>query len=49
VIFTLQQNSDLNTTNWTKVNLAPILNTTNLQNQVIASRASANQFYRLQR
>jgi hypothetical protein len=46
-IFTLQQNSDLNTTNWTDVTTAPTLNTANLQNQVIVSPLSDNQFYRL--
>jgi hypothetical protein len=46
-IFTLQQNSDLNTTNWTDVTTAPTLNTANLQNQVIVSPPSDNQFYRL--
>jgi hypothetical protein len=47
MIFTLQQNSDLNTTNWTEVTIAPTLNTANLRNQVIVSPASDDQFYRL--
>jgi len=46
--FTLQQNSDLTTTNWTNVALPPILNLTNLQNQVMVSApASGQAFYRL--
>jgi hypothetical protein len=45
--FTLQQNSDLTTTNWTDVPTPPVLNLTNLQNQVLVSLPSGNTFYRL--
>ena len=45
--FTLQQNSDLTTTNWTDVGTPPVLNLTNLRNQVIASPTNGNNFYRL--
>jgi hypothetical protein len=46
--FTLQQNSDLTTTNWINVTTPPVLNLTNLQNQVIVSTpASGQAFYRL--
>ncbi len=45
--FTLQQNSDLTTTNWTDVTTPPVLNLTNLQNQVLLSPSSGNTFYRL--
>jgi hypothetical protein len=45
--FVLQQNSDLTTTNWTVVTNAPVLNLTNLQNQVILSPSGSNAFYRL--
>jgi hypothetical protein len=45
--FTLQQNSDLTTTNWTDVPTPPVLNLTNLQNQVIVSPPNGNTFYRL--
>jgi hypothetical protein len=47
VDFTLQQNSDLTTTNWTDVTTPPVLNLTNLQNQVLLSPPSGNTFYRL--
>jgi hypothetical protein len=43
----LQQNSDLTTTNWTVMTNAPVLNLTNLQNQVILSPSGSNAFYRL--
>ena len=46
--FQLQENSDLATTNWTDVVIAPVLNFTNLQNQVTFPLANANRFYRLQ-
>ena len=45
--FTLQQNSDLATTNWTDVATPAVLNLTNLQNQVIVSPINGNIFYRL--
>jgi hypothetical protein len=45
--FTLQQNSDLTTTNWTDVPTRPVLNLTNLQNQVIVSPTNGDTFYRL--
>ena len=45
--FTLQQNSDLSTTNWMDVPPPPVLNLTNLQNQVIVSPTNGNTFYRL--
>ena len=45
--FVLQQNHDLSTTNWTDVTNAPVLNLTNLQNQVILSPFGSNAFYRL--
>jgi hypothetical protein len=45
--FTLQQNSDLTTTNWTDVTTPPVLNLTNLQNQVIVSPTNGNTFFRL--
>ena len=45
--FALQQNSDLSTTNWKDVTITPILNLTNLQNQVMLSPTNSNGFYRL--
>jgi hypothetical protein len=45
--FTLQQNSDLTTTNWTDVPTPPVLNLTNLQNQVMVSPTNGHTFYRL--
>jgi hypothetical protein len=45
--FVLQQNSDLTATNWTDVATPPVLNLTNLQNQVMASPTNGNSFYRL--
>jgi hypothetical protein len=45
--FVLQQNSDLTTTNWTDVTTPPVLNLTNLQNQVIVSPTNRASFYRL--
>jgi hypothetical protein len=45
--FNLQENSDLTTTNWTDVPTPPVLNLTNLQNQVIVSPPGGNTFYRL--
>jgi len=46
--FVLQQNLDLNTTNWTPVTNACVLNLTNLENQVILAVPAGNTFYRLQ-
>ncbi len=43
----LQQNSDLTTANWTDVTNTPILNLTNLQNQVFLPMSGSNSFYRL--
>jgi len=45
--FVLQQSADLSSTNWTTVASAPILNLTNLQNQVTLSPPSHPTFYRL--
>ena len=45
--FTLQQNFDLTTPNWTDVTNAPVLNLTNLQNEVTLPLSSTNTFYRL--
>jgi photosystem II stability/assembly factor-like uncharacterized protein len=45
--FVLQQNSDLSTTNWTDMTNLPVLNLTNLQNEVILSPTNSSGFYRL--
>jgi hypothetical protein len=45
--FTLQQNSDLTTTNWTDVPTAPVLNLTNLRNQVMVSPTNNAGLFRL--
>jgi hypothetical protein len=45
--FRLQQNLDLTTTNWMDVTNAPVLNLTNLHNEVILSPAGSSGFYRL--
>lgn len=45
--FILQQNSDLTTTNWSAVTNAPVLNLTNLQNQVTLPAPASNAFFRL--
>ena len=45
--FVLQENADLATTNWTDVASAPVLNLTNLQNQVTLPLSAAHRFYRL--
>ena len=45
--FVLQQNSDLTTPNWSNMTNAPVLNFTNLQNQVTLPVAGGNAFYRL--
>ena len=43
----LQQSADLTTTGWTDLTNLPVLNLTNLQNQVIVPASNAAQFYRL--
>jgi hypothetical protein len=45
--FTLQENSNLNTTSWTDVTNTPTLKFTNLQNQVMVPLPAGNRFYRL--
>jgi photosystem II stability/assembly factor-like uncharacterized protein len=45
--FRLQENPDLRTTNWTDVAAMPVLNFTNLQNQVTLPLGSTNRFYRV--
>jgi hypothetical protein len=45
--FTLQQNSDLGTTNWTDVAMTPTLNYTNLHYEVSVTRGGTSIFYRL--
>ena len=45
--FVLQQNTDLNTANWTDVPTLPTLNFTNLRFQVTVSPSLDRQFYRL--
>lgn len=45
--FVLQQNSDLTTMNWTDVTNAPVLNLTNLRDEVMLPSTSGNYFYRL--
>jgi hypothetical protein len=45
--FVLQQNFDLTTTNWTDMTNTPVLNLTNLQNQVFLPLPASNSFYRL--
>ncbi len=45
--FVLQQSSDLTTTNWLDVTNMPVLNLTNLQNQVALPLPAGNVFYRL--
>jgi len=45
--FVLRQSADLSSTNWTTVASAPVLNLTNLQNQVTLSPPSHPTFYRL--
>jgi hypothetical protein len=45
--FVLQQNSDLTTTNWTDVTNPPVLNFTNLQDEVTLSPSNSSGFYRL--
>ena len=45
--FVLQQNYNLSTTNWSAVANAPVLNLTNLQNQVTLPLSARNNFFRL--
>jgi hypothetical protein len=45
--FVLQQNSDLTTTQWSDVTNLPVLNLTNLQNQVTLLPPAGRAFYRL--
>jgi hypothetical protein len=45
--FVLQQNLDLTTTNWADVTNPPVLNLTNLQNEIILSPTNSSGFYRL--
>jgi len=45
--FVLQQNSNLNPTNWTDVATTPILNFTNLHYEVSVPATNASRFYRL--
>jgi hypothetical protein len=47
VNFTLQEKSDLSTTNWLDVTNTPTLNFTNLQDQVTVPAPAGNRFYRL--
>ncbi len=45
--FVLQQNSDLTTADWVRLTNTPVLNLTNLQNEVNLSPANSNDFFRL--
>jgi len=45
--FVLQENADLSSTNWADVTIAPKLNLTNLQNELIVPAPTGNRFYRL--
>ena len=45
--FVLQQNSDLTTTNWVTLTNTPVLDLTNLQDQVILSPTNSSGFFRL--
>lgn len=45
--FSLQQNSDLTTTNWVTLTNTPTLNLTNLQNEVTLTPSNSSGFYRL--
>jgi hypothetical protein len=45
--FVLQQNADMATTNWSVVTNVPVLNLTNLQNQVTLPVSSSNCYFRL--
>jgi hypothetical protein len=46
-IFVLQQNPDLTTTNWADVTNPPVLNLTNLQDEVTLPMPAGSGFYRL--
>ena len=45
--FVIQQNLDLTTTNWVTLTNAPVLNLTNLQDEVILSPTGSSGYYRL--
>jgi hypothetical protein len=45
--FVLQQNSDLTTANWVTLTNTPVLNLTNLQDEIILSPPADNGFFRL--
>jgi hypothetical protein len=45
--FGLQQNLDLSTTNWVTLTNAPVLNLTNLQDEIILSPTNSSGFFRL--
>lgn len=45
--FVLQQNLDVGTTNWVDVTNTPVLNSTNLQNEVVLPLTDNHVFYRL--
>ena len=45
--FALQQNSDLTTTNWEDVTIAPALNLANLRHEVTVAPTNSGEFYRL--
>jgi hypothetical protein len=45
--FVLQQNSDLSPTNWVDVTSTPVLNRTNLQNELMLFPSDHSGFYRL--
>ncbi|MBI3853866.1 MAG: hypothetical protein HY298_26875 [Verrucomicrobia bacterium] len=45
--FALQQKPDLSTTNWVEVTNTPMLNLSNLQNEVILSLSNDSRFFRL--
>ncbi len=45
--FTLQQNTDVNSSNWVNVVTAPVLNTANLHNEVTVPGTLGNSYFRL--
>ena len=45
--FILQQNDDLTTSNWVTVTDPPVLNLTNLYNQVVLAPTNSSGFFRL--
>ena len=45
--FTLQENPDITTSDWTDVSVVPIVNITNQQNEVMVSLPVGKKFYRL--